>query len=89
MNLPEIKAFIEEYSYLFWYTPDKEKVNISNELLVETILNYGNMDSIKKLFGVMRVKNAANVFFGMKGRKKHNIYPEIYNLFSLYFKRYA
>ena len=89
MNSPEIKAFIKEYSYLFWYTPDVDKENISNELLIETILNYGDMDAVKKLFKVMGIKNVANTFFGMKGRKKFNIYPEIYNLFSLYFKRYA
>ena len=57
MNTPEIKAFIREYQVLFWYTPDEEKENISHELSVETILNYGDMAAVKKLFVVMGIKN--------------------------------
>jgi hypothetical protein len=47
-NSAEIKAFINEYHQLFWYTPEAEKEQISHELLVETILNYGNMEAVKK-----------------------------------------
>ena len=89
MNSPEIKAYIHKHRELFWYTPEKEKENISEELLVETILNYGDMDAVKELFKVMGVENASTVFFGMQGRKKLNFYPEIYNFFSLYFKGHA
>jgi len=89
MNSPEIKEYIKEYGYLFWYTPETEKENISHELLVETILNYGDLTAIKKLFSVMGLKQTANVFFKAKGRKKDNYFPEIYNYFSLVFKRYA
>jgi hypothetical protein len=89
VNSPEIKAFIREHGNLFWYTPESEKENVSHELLVETILNYGDMDAVKKLFDIMGVKTTANVFFGMQGRKKLNFYPEIYSFFSLYFKKNA
>ena len=89
MNSPEIKSYIHKHRELFWYTPEKEKENISEELLVETILNYGDMDAVKELFKVMGVENTSTVFFGMHGRKKLNFYPEIYNFFSLYFKKYA
>ena len=89
MNSPEIKAYILEHRELFWYTPEKEKENISHELLVETILNYGDMEAVKKLFEIMGVENVSTVFFGMQGRKILNFYPEIYNFFSLYFKKNA
>jgi len=88
-NTPEIKALIRENSHLFWYTPEKEKENISHELLVENILNYGTLDSFRKLCNVMGIDNTARVFFGMQGRKKLNFYPEVYCFFSLVFKRYA
>lgn len=88
-NAPQIKQFIEENSSLFWYTPESEKENISNELLVETILNYGDLNTVKKLIITLGIQTTANVFFSMQGRKKMNFYPEIYNFFSLYFKRYA
>jgi hypothetical protein len=89
MNSPEIKAFIKENSSLFWYTPEKEKENIGEELLVETILNYGDMEAVKKLFSILSTSTVAKVFFGLQGRKKLNYYPEIYNFFSLYLKKNA
>jgi len=89
MNDPETKKLIKEYEYLFWYTPANKKENISKELLVETFLNYGDLNAIKKLFNVLGIKEAARVFFNAKGRKKLNYYPEIYNYFSLYFRKNA
>jgi hypothetical protein len=89
MNSPEIKAFIRENSSLFWYTPEDKKDEISHELLVETILNYGNMDTIKTLIHILGIKEVSGIFFGATGRKKLNYYPEIYNYFSLLFSRYA
>ncbi len=81
MNTSEIKELIEEYKTLFWYIPENQKENISNELLIETILNYGDMNAVQKLFPVMGVKNVARIFGGLQGRKVLNYYPEIYNLF--------
>lgn len=82
-----IKAFIIENSHIFWYTPKNKLDNISDELLVESVLNYGDMETIIKLMKLMGKQQMATVFFGIQGRKKLNIYPEIYNLFSLYFKK--
>jgi len=89
MNSPEIKAFIRQNSNLFWYTPDDKKEDISLEFLVETILNYGDMNNIKALIRIIGIKEIAQIFFGVEGRKKLNYYPEIYNFFSLLFSRYA
>lgn len=89
MNSPEVKAFIRDHSALFWYTPKESKDEIGNELLVETILNYGTMDDVRNLFKILGIKETARVFFESDGRKKLNYYPEVYNFFSLYFKKYA
>ena len=86
---PEIKAFIREHSELFWYTPEDKKEEISEELLVETILNYGEVDAVLKLIELMEIKKVSEVFFNAQGRKKLNYYPEIYHFFSLFFTRYA
>jgi hypothetical protein len=88
-NTDEIKAFIAENADLFWYIPESEKQNISPEVLVEFILNYGDMTKIKKLFRLLGLKTVAAIFFSMKDRKIGNFYPEIHNFFSLYFKQYA
>lgn len=72
MNSSEIKEFIHKHSNLFWYTPGDKKEDISPELLVETILNYGNMDEVRDLIKVMGIKKTSQVFFSAKGRKKLN-----------------
>ena len=89
MNSPEIKKFIREHASLFWYTPEDKKEDISPEFLVETILNYGDLVSISKLISMLGIQEISKIFFSATGRKKLNYYPEIYNYFSLYFKRHA
>jgi len=54
---PEIKAFIRRHNALFWYTPEDKKEEISEEFLVETILNYGDMNSVKELIAIMGAPN--------------------------------
>jgi hypothetical protein len=89
MNSPEIKQFILEHSNLFWYTPEDKKEEISDEFLVETILNYGNLDDIRQLINIIGIEELSTIFFNIQGRKKLNFYPEIHHFFSLLFKRYA
>ena len=91
MNTPEIKAFIRENSALFWYIPENKKEEVSHELLVETIFNYGDMKSVLKLFDLLGVNYVAELFFNLEGRKKLNYYPEIYSYFAHVLKefRYA
>lgn len=57
MNSPEVKQFIRDNSSLFWYIPEEKKEDISHELLVETILNYGDLNSVRQLFHIIGFKN--------------------------------
>ena len=91
-NSPELKAFIRENADLFWYTPDDKKEEISHELLVEHILNYGSLDAVRKLFSIMGIDNVAKVFFGainQSDRKKGNYHELTLNYFTLIFNAYA
>ena len=49
MRSPQVKDFILNHSNLFWYTPQEKKEDISDEFLVETILNYGDTDAFIEL----------------------------------------
>jgi len=89
MNPPEIKQFINQHSNLFWYTPEDKKQEISNEFLVETIFNYGDLEDVRKLFKIMGVERLSEIFSGLQGRKKLNYYPEIYHFFSILIHRYV
>lgn len=92
MNSPEIKQFIREHSNLFWYTPEDKKEEISPEFLVETILNYGDMDATIQLFHLMGIRKAANIFFdsiNVSERRKGNYQELTINFFTLVFRKYA
>jgi len=92
MNSPEIKAFIRENAHLFWYTPEDKKEDISEELLVETILNYGDINAVKKMLDLLGTKKTANIFFqsiNQSERRKNNYQELTINYFTIFFKRYA
>ena len=87
MNSPEIKKFIRENSHLFWWIKEESKENISLNLLVESILNYGNEKGVKRLFDLVGIKKVAEIFYEATNRKRVNYYPDVVNFFNLYFKR--
>ena len=89
MRTQAVKDYIQEHQALFWYSPEDKKETVSDELLVETLINYGTWEDIHKLFDVMGIKTVAAIFREMKGRKSLNIYPELRNYFELYFNKYA
>jgi hypothetical protein len=92
VNSPEVKAFIRRHSALFWYTPEDKKEEISEEFLVETILNYGDIDSVKELISILGINNIAKIFFnsiGKSERRKGNYHELTLNYFNLLFKSYA
>ena len=89
MRSPEVKKFIVNHQHLFWCTPAPKNETVSDELLVETLLNYGTWEEVHDLFKVIGLQKVASIFRGMTGRKKLNYFPEIHNYFDLYFKKYA
>lgn len=89
MNQSEIQDFIRHHEDLFWYIPQDKKEKITPDLLVETILNYGTLEDVKELIRIAGKREVAEIFSRAKGRKALNYFPEIHNLFSLYFSRNA
>lgn len=83
------EQIIDKHKNLFWYTPEAEKQNISDDLLVERILNDGTLEDCRELIETLGGERVAEVFFSAKGRQKGNYYPEIYHFFSLILKKYA
>ena len=85
----EIKNFIKEHSSLFWYTPEDKKEQISIELLLETILNYGDQESVKSLFNIIGINKASEVFNLQISNERNNYFAPVKNFFQLYFSRHA
>ena len=89
MRTQAVKDYIDRHQDLFWYSPSPKSEKVSDELLVETILNYGTMDDVRELFQTMGIDNVAQIFRLFTGRKKLNIFPEIYHYFDLYFYKHV
>jgi hypothetical protein len=82
-----LKNFIKNRPYLFWYIKDKEE--ISPEVAVEQVLNFGDFKDVNPLFKIVGLKKSAVIFRRQIKKKRCNYRPEIKNYFSLYFKKYA
>ena len=90
MHSPEIKAFIRHHSDLFWYTPEDKKEHISEEFLVETILNYGDIKGVRELFRILGKNRVAEIFYKsiqQSARRKANYNELVLNFFNLVFKK--
>ena len=81
------EKFISERKYLFWYVKDPTKV--SDEALVEAVLNLGDWDDVQKLEKLMGIKKMAEIFEKDTNRPRVNYDKKIINYFRLYFARYA
>lgn len=82
------RQFIENNKSLFWSVAPEKRSEISDILLVETILNYGNWDNVQTLFNLLGLSQTAAIFFqSVENRNRTNYFPEVENYFQLYFKR--
>jgi hypothetical protein len=89
MHNPEIRAFIREHETMFWWIKPEAKEQISLNLLVEAILNYGDLAAIKRLFELLGIQTVATIFFQQIAGYRPNYPPETINFFTLYFRKYA
>jgi len=92
MNTRALKELISDYRQLFWYAPENKKENISEDQLVETILNYGDVNAIRRLIDIMGIDEVASIFnkqIATSSRRKNNYHELVSNYFQLYFKRHA
>ena len=85
----DIKQFIRQNEALFWGVKPDEKENISLNVLVETILNYGNEQNLRALFELVGVKAVAEIFFRQISGKRSNYHQRTKHFFRIYFKRHA
>jgi len=85
----DIQNFIKENQALFWSVKPDEKPNISLNLLVETILNYGDEKQVKKLFDLIGIQTTADIFSRQISGRRSNYRPRTRHFFTLYFKKHA
>ena len=82
-----IKDFIRERPYLMWSTNNYDA--LSEDAILEAVLNYGNFKDAQALFFLLGIKKSATIFHKQIKRSRVNYSPKIQNYFTLYFKKYA
>jgi hypothetical protein len=82
-----INEFIKKRPYLIWHTKNFD--NLSQEAIVEAVLNYGDFNDVKKMISILGMRKTAAIFRKKSKQKRCNYRPEIKNYFQLYFKKYA
>lgn len=89
---PAIESLIHDNRELFWFTPSDRKVNIGEDQLVETILNYGDEKAVKRLIEIRGIDHVAHIFkkqTTLSNRRRNNYHELVLNFFQLYFSRHA
>lgn len=85
-------ALIEEYADLFWFIPAGKKSQVSDECLVETMLNYGDLRAFHRLVDIFGIDTLAGIFsrsISVSERRRHNYNDLCLNYFGKVFERYA
>ncbi len=75
MNSPEMKAFIREHASLFWDINPEKKEDLSMEAVLETVLNYGDLQTVKRFFDLVGLQKTAEMFLNTPERRKNNYLP--------------
>lgn len=83
----DIKEFVKKRKYLFWYIKDTD--NLSQESIIEHILNYGDWNDFKELINIVGINSIAEIFRIQSQKQRNNYRPKIKNFFELYFDEHA
>ncbi len=79
--------FLEARPHLVWYVRDIE--GLSEDSLVEHVLNYGNWRDVQELISILGMRKVAWIFQQRLAMRRNNYRGEIIYFFTLYFKRHA
>jgi len=87
MVIMNVGDFVKKRKYLFWSTRNYD--GLSNGAVVESVLNYGDMNDVRELIALLGMQEVAKIFRENTNRTRVNYRPEIMNYFQLYFQKYA
>lgn len=71
---------------LFWDIPEGKISDLSNEAVIERLVNYGDFDTFKKIFQVMNIEVLVDVFKTILNKKRSNIRPAAANYVKIFIK---
>ena len=85
----QLSQLVQENRALFWSVGEEHLKNLNEPAIVETILNFGTLESVKELFNTLGTQKVAGIFYSQLSQKRNNYYPQVSNFFDKYFKRHV
>lgn len=82
-----IHDFIKQRKVLVWSTQHYD--DLSEETIVEAVLNYGNWKDVQELIRILGIGRVAEIFRRDAFRERTNYRDDIRYYFDLYFNKYA
>lgn len=82
-----VNSIIKNKPYLAWYVRDPEK--LSEESVLEHILNYGNWDDVQLFIKIKGVNETTALFNKSLKNKRTNYTPAIQSYFLRYFSHHT
>lgn len=79
--------FARKNKEIFWDTRDFD--TLSEEKILERILNFGSLAAVRILMELMGKKRATSIFLAQTSKRRNNYKPEIKNLFTIILSKYA
>ena len=84
------KQFLSKHQDLFWHFDKLKLENLSLDVIVEYVLNYGDENSVRELIDVFGLERVAEIFSNnTSAGRRVNYFPEVKNFFTIYFNRHA
>jgi len=87
MDREAIKDFIAARKQFVWYVKDPR--NLSNDAIVEAVLNYGDWDDVQELIRILGIDTVAEIFERRSNQRRCNYNQKTKHYFHLYFQKHA
>ncbi|MBI5728595.1 MAG: hypothetical protein HY984_02480 [Candidatus Magasanikbacteria bacterium] len=82
-----IENFVKKRRYLFWSVKDVGQ--LSDSVIVESVLQYGDFDDVRKLIAILGRDQVARIFRRHLRQRRVNYDPRIAHYFTLFFRQHA
>lgn len=74
-------------SKIFWDIPKEKVSQLSDDAMLERILNYGDMDQLREV--LKNKEDFKKIYSKIRNKKRTNLSPLVINYIDLYLKKHA
>ncbi len=88
MQTNKLSFLLKDRNDLVWWVPEESKENISDEMTLEAVLNYGTWQDVQAAINILGWSDSGSIFSSLDSAKRSNLRPEVRHFFKLYFEKH-